>query len=838
MFADRTIKSRERAGRLTIRYGLDAWREDHQVLSNAPILFIRLLLPGALLFCAGPKYARAQAPPAEKVDTVEVLGLGAARGAEESFEPVNVWTPSDLRAGVTEMGFVLSERLPWLNMAVHPASGPASITRPMSLRGLAPDHILVLVDGKRRHRAAAISWWGAGTGDLGQGPELSPIPLIALSRVELLRGGASARYGSGAVAGVLNFRLRDAAKGGVVEASGALHDGAGRRETASAFAAHPLGERGSASIAVEYGRDGNVDRSEPGQPPRSAPGIDDDLKIWARASYGAARSGEFYGHLNYGYRKVFADHFARRPYRAGHYATAAGDRLLVGDLADARDGVLDGSAGCPDAAIRGGVPNPDAWIEIQNNAECYALLGVVPNGFVPKPGGNLYDFSTVLGYRVQRESGLSWDLTLDFGGNAVLFFVDETLNPSTGPSALSLFDTGFHRQQELVSTAEVGLPASDGAVALGLEWRIERFEVGAGEEASWTKGPLADQGFLASVSGFPGFSPDQADFWRRHSFGARGEYDVKVGPLGLSVAGRAEYYTDAGLLFAEKAMARYELPGGTAIRANIGGNYRAPTLAQQFPTDIAIGYDAEVRDIRRFGVVPAESLAGEMLGAEKLRAERSTELGGGFVMNRPGLSLALDYFLVRVRDRMALSNPFDLTEDERGRLRAAGETLAAELSAARVILNAFSTRTRGAELSLASRWEASGGSARTALDATYARTTVAGGIGALSPRRLAQMEEALPRVRLTAIQSYERGRAELALGVRAYGAWTDAMSGTRHGAAALIDASAAWRFSFARLSVGVRNAGGRLPKQGGEFGFFSPYGVSGALFHASLSQSW
>ena len=254
--------------------------------------------------------------------------------------------------------------------------------RPASLRNLAHDHTLVLVNGKRHHRSSVIAWF-AGVTDGAQGPDISTIPSITLRQVEVLRDGASAQYGSDAIAGVINFLLKDDRSGGSLEFNtGTYRAGDGDAYTMAGNVGLPLGDTGFVNLSLEYGNAdptnrsvqradaaaliaaGNTDVADPAQI-WGNPTIEDDLKLFGNFGHLFANRVQFYGHANYAEKKVTEGFYFRNPNnRANIYSLDDGATLLIGDVLDARDGIADGSAHCPTVRVMNNVPDQAALAQV------------------------------------------------------------------------------------------------------------------------------------------------------------------------------------------------------------------------------------------------------------------------------------------------------------------------------------------------------------------------------------------------------------------------------------------------------------------------------------------
>ena len=352
-------------------------------------------------------------------ETVAVVGTRAdPRSITASPVPIDVITAQDfVSQGDVDLTNQLRTVVPSFNVNTQPISDAATVVRPANLRNMAPDHTLVLINGKRRHRAAVIAWLGNGIADGSQGPDLSPIPSIALRQVEVLRDGAAAQYGSDAIAGVINFELKNARSGGSIEfrtgqhytendgdpatcgAVGRSCNGIGGMAPGFTFAGNaglPLGSEGFVNLSLEYGGTQPTNRAVNDGGTQAvinggnmfvrdtsrvwgSPLIDDDLKLFANFGSGGNRAAEFYGHANYASKKVTGGFYFRNPNNRGNvYSVDGGETLLVGDVLAAQ-GM--GSANCPTVAISNGTPGPG---RLRPGPERSELLHVPPA--VPRRG--------------------------------------------------------------------------------------------------------------------------------------------------------------------------------------------------------------------------------------------------------------------------------------------------------------------------------------------------------------------------------------------------------------------------------------------------------------------
>ena len=402
-------------------------------------------------------------PPPQFDDEVVVVGSRAQpRSATESTVPIDA-IPSEDFAGQagTDIGDQLRTIVPSYNVNPQPVGDAGRLIRPANLRGLAPDHTLVLVNGKRRHRGAVITWIGNGVADGAQGPDISTIPAIALRQIEVLRDGAAAQYGSDAIAGVLNFLLKDDRSGGSLELhSGGYGAGDGGTYTVAGNVGLPLGQTGFANLSVEYGNAGRTSRSvqrddaallvaagndavaDPAQI-WGSPRVDDNVKLWGNFGHLFASGVQAYGYANYASRRVASGFFFRNPNtRAAVFSADRGQSLLIGDMLDARDGTPDRSANCPAVPVSGGRPDQAALARVVADPHCFSFQERFPGGFTPQFGGDVLDTSLVAGLRGQFAGSMLWDVSARTGSSQADFFIDDTVNASLGPATPTSFDPG------------------------------------------------------------------------------------------------------------------------------------------------------------------------------------------------------------------------------------------------------------------------------------------------------------------------------------------------------------------------------------------------------------
>ena len=801
---------------------------------------------------------------------VAVGSRARPRTATQSAVPIDAITARDfVEQGDTDLNDLLRTVIPSFNVNPQAVGDAARIIRPASLRGLAPDHTLVLVNGKRRHRASIIMWIGGGFADGAQGPDISSIPAIAVRQVEILRDGASAQYGSDAIAGVMNLTLKDAPSGGSFEVrTGTYWEGDGEAYTLSGNIGLPLGRGGFANLSAEYGSTnptsrsvqradaaaliaaGNTDVRDPAQI-WGAPTVDHDLKLWGNFGRFFGDGLQLYGHANYASETVTGGFFYRNPNtRAGVFSIDGGKTLLVGDVLDAQDGVLDGSAGCPVVEIVDHVPDPVALARVLGDPNCFTFQEMFKGGFTPQFGGDARDASVVAGLRGHTHGGLRWDVSGGFGRHLVDFFIYNTVNASLGPQSPDSFDPGVYAQTELNANADLTWTVSDVVtLAAGAEFRDEHFEIGIGETASWEIGPFAPQGFSSGSNGFPGFSDIAAGGWHRTNFAAYGDLEARARDDRWTggTALRVERFEDFGTTANWKVAGRYGLTGALAVRGSASTGFRAPTPGQQNAFNVSTQFDRELQELVNNGTIPSTSPVAAIKGGEPLDAEKSMNASLGMVVDAGAFSLSADYFRVAVSDRLALSRVFALTEAEAEQLISEGITSAKNLANFRFFTNEFDTRTQGVDVVASFAPAGLGGETEFNLAFNHTRTRVTEyNPDVLNETRIEQLEDALPGTRWTAGARRGWGGLSVLGRLSYYAGWFDSRDDRSYPGEYLVDLEAHYAVTeSAMLTIGAQNALNQYPEEnpeatraGNRYSPGTPFGSAGGFYYVKAGIRW
>ena len=883
----------------------------------------------------------------------EVVSLGTrrqARSAADTPAPVDVISGVEFtQNAANDVQDLLRTALPSYNVNTQPISDAASIVRPANLRGLSPDNTLVLVNGKRRHRGAVISFLGGGIADGAQGVDVSSIPSIALKQVQVLRDGASSQYGSDAIAGVIGFDLKDAAEGGSFEVKyGSTYAGDGDNYSIAGNVGLPLGDAGFVNISGEYGdTDGTVRAAQRSDVAAlisagntaaadnltinsytdefaqywGQPDVEDDLKLAINTGIELNENTELYAFGTYAERQTTGGFFYRNPTNRGgvyrgpvldandfssvlssnnngtpdndeddFFENSDGDRIddtvnsvRVGDL----DGLEAGGAcpvGIPLTDGGGLIPNPDVLATVTADDNCFSFIEAIPGGFVPRFGGNLEDIGLSAGIRGDLDfaNGLGYDLSITHGSSEVNFFINNTVNASLGPIAGSGnrevvrdFIPGGQKQKETVINADFNYGiavdgwASDLGVAFGAEYRKETFDLFAGDANSFALGPLASQGFSSSSNGFGGFPNSNSNSQDSYAGYIDLEADV-TDALTLQGALRYEDYSSFGDTLNYKIAGLYRINDNVRLRSTYSTGFHAPTAGQANITNVTtqiIG--GELIDQ---GTLPLNTAAGQLAAnfiestgdRPTLGAEDAKNFSAGIAFDTGGMNWTIDYFNIKVEDRVALGANVDflaalqfagaeadnvsdaLTElDAAGTINRADFAGLDDLTEFRFFTNSFDTKTQGIDVRGDYKFEMGGGDSTFIIAANWTDTEVTDA-GPISENRVLALEELLPNVKGSATLLHSKGMWSGLLRANYYGSWFDNGNEFAVGSEVLIDAEiGAEVYEGVELMIGANNLFDAYPDEnpgqngtGQLYPEASPIGFAGGQYYVKARYTF
>ena len=815
--------------------------------------------------------------------TEQIVVIGSrteGRAVLESAVPVDIVAAEDFtEQGDPDLVNQLRNTVPSFNVSANPISDAGTIVRPASLRNLAPDHTLVLVNGKRRHRAAVIHWISIGPTDGAQGPDLAVIPSIALRQAEVLRDGASAQYGSDAIAGVMNFVLKDASSGGSMQiTAGGYGAGDGENITFAGNVGLPLGEGGFANLSIEYGNTDPTDRAiqrydaqqliangntavrSPTAQVWGSPRIDDDVKFWGNFGKFIGGTKQLYGHTNYASKRVDGGFYFRNPHtRDNVYTADKGKTLLVGDVLDAQDGILDGSAGCPTVRVsNGAVLDPENFAEVKSNPNCFTFhqpfAGAengFPGGFTPQFGGDMIDRSIVGGIRGAFLGGLVWDASVGFGSNEVDFFIYNTVNASLGPESPTSFDPGKYTQDETNFNFDLSYAASDNLhLATGAEWRNEQFTIGQGDPASYAIGPYKAQGFSSASNGFNGFGSVAAGQWSRSNYAVYGDVEFGGPDSRYTLAGafRGERFADFGSTINYKLAGRVEVADGFALRGSASSGFRAPTPGQQNAFNVSTVFDTDLGDLTNNATIPSSSPAAALVGGAPLEAEKSRNYTAGTILEKGQFSFTADYFRVDLRDRLWLTRNFKLAPSEVDSLIAQGITSAANINKFRFFTNQIDTSTQGVDLVATYTPTMLNGNTVFSFLLNHTKTSVVDYDSEhVGGKEINLMENAFPDSRWNIAVRHKAGKFRLLVRLNYWGDFFDREDGRNYPGDYLTDIEGTFMVANGvSISIGGQNVFNNFPAinpgayrgSGNLYPQATPYGFNGGYYYMRLNYTW
>ena len=892
------------------------------LLLDRATIFIPIVLSALVVSLPERAVGQTGAPQAAGPLLEEVVVTGTRRldrTLTESLAPIDVVTSEDLeRQGYAEMDDLLRTSVPSYQVNSHPIDDAGTLVRPAKLRGLAPDQTLILVNGQRRHRSAVINFISDGLTQGVQGPDLSVIPVGALQRVEVLRDGAAAQYGSDAIAGVINFILKEDTSGGSLEASyGGNAAGDGETTQLKANIGLPLSDQGFLNLTADYLQQGESIRSVLRDDVAEliakrelvgvdTAGLDGETQIWGNpiindavnifvnSGLDLSESASLYAFGNYAQREVEGGFYFRNPdTRNGVFRSGSGQPRLVGALnesayledACAAYRMLAASASDGAAAVQADFDNLAA---LAADPDCFSFNDAYPNGFTPRFGGNMTDFSTSFGVKGEFESELRYDLSAYQGQNVADFFIFNTVNAARGPDQPggAFFDPGVYTQSETSVQADFAYLFDAGFLnaplhfAFGAEWREETFELQAGDMYSVGSGnsktcgqrldALRDgqtperaatctteellnlAGFTPASNGFSGFSQQVAGAWSRANASVYADLETDLSDgFSLGAAIRFEDYDDFGSTTNGKLAARLRLSDSANLRGTVQTGFRAPTPGQSNVSNVSTVYDSAVRDLVEQGLTPPTDPVAMFYGGVPLGPEKSTNytLGINWVTDS-GLAVTLDGFVINVKDRLAPSREFKLSQsdvDELDRLGIAGVTEGSSLT---YYTNSWETETKGVEL--VGSWSAAlgipGGDTDFTLAASFISTEVVGFDEAtLDQRRVFNIENLLPKARSVLTANHNMNNFRFMGRLSYWGAWEAQDSGVpmpdSYGGKVLVDFEAAYEFS-GNLSVvvGGQNVLDAYPDDhprgasdsGQGYHEHSPFGFNGGSWYMRL----
>lgn len=823
-------------------------------LCNKTRLLAATMLSTTLVAIDTPALAQ-QSQQNAAIDALEEIVVTGTRRIDrtvaDSPVPIDVVPTAELlRSGSGEVNRILNQLVPSYNFPQPTITDGTDHIRPATLRGLSPDQTLVLVNGKRRHHTSLLNL----NGSVGRGStaaDLNTIPAASIQRVEILRDGAAAQYGSDAIAGVINIILKDAPEGGSVSASmGSHYEGDGDLYQAVGNVGAGIGDGGYLNLSAEYRHRGFTNRQ----------GAD------ARQQYNNLAGGvpdpreatiDRTNNFKYGDSRVKD---ANIVYNLGIPLSGESELYSFGNYSK-----REGKSGATWRRPR----------DINN------IRAIYPNGFLPFITSDIDDVSVAVG--VKGGDDFRWDVSAVYGTNDFPFRVENTLNATLGAQSPTSFDAGdlgydqFVANADFGTEAEVGFPAPV-SIAFGGEYRHENYTLGAGELASYDNGGrtlLTEPGrqdattpSAPGAQGFPGFRPGDEVDTSRHSFSAYIDLETNLtDAFLLSVAGRFEDYSDFGTTVSGKAAAKLDISDVFAIRGAVSNGFRAPSLQQSFFSSTATNFIGGIPfEVRTFRV--SDPIA-RLLGAEDLDAEKSVNMSLGFTTQpADGLNITVDAYRIEIDNRIVLSENLTGTAVQNF-LTSRGFP---GVTGGRFFTNAIDTRTKGLDVVVTYRTEVGDGSLGLNASANFNDTNVKSVKGnpstlaalGLQLNRFARVEEgrftvAQPKNKINLGANYAFSAFDINLRANRYGQFTsrnaNPLADQTFGAEWVADVELGYDFNDNfRLAVGANNVFDQYPDRVplapappavtanangfAQYSNFSPFGFNGGFYYARMTYSW
>nr|WP_277998511.1 TonB-dependent receptor [Sphingomonas liriopis] len=781
------------------------------------------------------------APAADEGQDIIVTGTRTqGRSRLDSVAPVDVLSGASLqRQGTTELGAALSAIAPSIDFPRPSANDATDAIRPATLRGLSPDQTLVLINGIRGHTSANLNT----NGTVGRGSaavDLNTIPTVALDRIEVLRDGASAQYGSDAIAGVINLRLRQARSGGGAQVNYGFYDT--QVDTAN-NSRHVTGEHAvtaSAWQGIGFGTDGYITLSGEYLKRQPTNRADIDTRVSPNrvtGRYGDPEVEQYTGFVNAG--------------------TSLTDNLSLYAFGGYQDRDTRGAA----------FPriNPAAQTAAAATTRQQLALAGYPNGFLPIINTRSKDINSAVGLR-GTVSDFDVDLSVSYGRNTIDFRTLNSANYAYGSSTPRNFYDGAVAYDQYVAGLDVTRKFDvfqSLNVAFGIEGRREGYKITAGERASYDYPATttdAVAGSAPGAQGFGGFAPRNETKRSRRNGSIYLDLEAQLtDKLLFGLAGRGETYSDFGSTATGKVSARYDLAPWFALRGTASTGFRAPSLQQQYFTQVASVVTNGVPILT--GTYPSTSPVGTALGGLPLEPEKSTNFSVGTVIRAGGFDLTVDAYHIRIRDQIGLSENIAGTFST----QVAGLLAPFNVSAARFFVNGLASTTKGIDAVAHYRWRTAAAGAFDFTIAgnvnTIAVTRVPTSTATLSPAptlfarsRIFTLEQGTPGEKVTGSIDWSLGELGALARVTYYGDVNQPgtlASGTADvhtGQHAITDFELRYAApKGAQIGLGVSNLFDVYPDRQSAannttgvlgFPYYSPFGFNGRYLYARIGLNW
>ncbi|MCJ7933786.1 MAG: TonB-dependent receptor [Chryseobacterium sp.] len=674
-------------------------------------------------------------------DIIIVGNRNAKRTKIETPVPVDVINIEKIQKASPQITVqdLLNYVIPSFNSVRQSASDGTEHIDPVTLRGMGPDQVLVLVNGKRRPTTSLVNYQNTvGNGSVGT--DLSTIPVIAIEKIEVLRDGAAAQYGSDAIAGVINIILKKNAGASASVTYGLSGRNDGDTYQAGANYGTSLGKKDSyVNLSLQLSHRGKTTRTQ-----------NHDLIIYDQSNLNVVNNngvitanGIVLPNVSPVATKNYSNYFEYGSAETGSQISRAYDDALIAQNGLSRN---DFNFQIGDAQIRQAQLFFNAEYPFNDRFKFYSFGGfsikegkgygfrrlpsetfnvvssIYPNGFQAVLGSQVYDISYAVGAKYNVNDWL-FDLSNTFGSNTFNYNVSNTNNASLGAKSPTRFKAGAHRFLQNTLNLDVSKNINRFNLAFGGEFRFEQYQIKAGDEASYTQYDINGNvaGADATVIGaggsqsFIGFSPDNALKKDRHSTAVYADvsYDLDK-KLNIDAAARFENYSDFGNTLNGKLAVRYEFVKNYAVRAAIGTGFRAPSLQQQYFNNSYADISTSGSGIVTKGIFRNDSEAARVLGFDKLKQETSVNASAGFTLKPVrGLFITIDGYWIKVKDRIVITS--NITDSRLTEYK---------VESGRFFANAVDTETKGVDMVVSYDWKLGGGNLNLNLAGNYTETKI------------------------------------------------------------------------------------------------------------------
>jgi len=745
--------------------------------------------------------------PNKEVEAERIRIIGSRRtnrSPSNALAPLDIINKQDLRArGNSDIIATLANIVPSYNVSQEAISDAGTMVRPANLRGLPTDSMLILVNGKRRHRSGVIYEFISGLTVGAHGVDLEPIPSIALKSVEILRDGAAAQYGSDAIAGVINFRLENSAEVNRIEVStGQYYKGDGTKLEISGILGANIGESGAANFSFELSQSDATSRGIQDPAVQSlidsgisknviqdpvvlwgAPEITNNIKTFANVELDIGDNinyQQLYLFGNWAQRDVDGSFYYRNPNtRASVFINPNDGTRLFFDMTNNNTG------NCPTPTIPGSAGDAEALAAVSTNANCFSFNERFPGGFTPRFGGRITDGSIAVGMRGsldRNKAELTYDLSMVVGRNRIDYELHHSVNASLGENSPSDFKLGSQIQTERVFNADFTYPVEVGFeselnVAFGYQNYFEQYEIVAGDRASYEAGPFSNNGEAIGSNGFPGFSPETAKINDRTSNAVYLDIESDITEaLSMSLAIRYEDIGKIGNTFDGKLSARLQVTDEVALRSTLSSGFRAPTVGQstlqRISNSNSIVNNVIVQQISQ--LVSALSPIATARSGGGLKPETSTSFSFGVLSEIGPVNVTLDYFYIDVDDRLSLFTSEIIASD--APLLAISE-VSSNVTNIQYYANDFNSMTQGIDLVASLPFEFMEGNDLLSLAFNYTDTeldvtNINSPIANANVRK--EREEGIPKTRAVLTYSHSQDDISAMVRINYYGSFYNA----------------------------------------------------------------